>query len=116
LNRSGQLDTDLPQYSVNAELTKLVLSLDEVQLQQIFILLDYLCTSQLKEKYSPLSKKPDGWQKLWWQYAQQSVLSDVREKLKKTSWRYLAQRLTIADIFCKIVWNDMASITTVNAQ
>lgn len=23
---------------------------------------------------------------------------------------------TIADIFCKIVWNDMASITTVNAQ
>ncbi|KDO50191.1 hypothetical protein CISIN_1g0000282mg, partial [Citrus sinensis] len=101
LNRSGQLDTDLPQYSVNAELTKLVLSLDEVQLQQIFILLDYLCTSQLKEKYgryrprySPLSKKPDGWQILWWQYAQQSVLSDVREKLKKTSWRYLAQRLS----------------------
>lgn len=101
LNRSGQLDNDLPQYSINAELTKLVLSLDEVQLQQIFILLDYLCTSQLREKYgryrprySPLSKKPDGWQKLWWQYAQQSVLSDVREKLKKTSWRYLAQRLS----------------------
>ncbi|KAJ4705606.1 Vacuolar protein sorting-associated protein like [Melia azedarach] len=100
VNRSGRLDNDLPQCSINAELTKLVLSVDEVQLQQIFILLDYLDTSQLREKYgryrprySPLSKKPDGWQKLWWQYAQQSVLSDVRKKLKKTSWKYLGQRL-----------------------
>ncbi|KAJ0027880.1 hypothetical protein Pint_36534 [Pistacia integerrima] len=99
VNRSGKLDNE-PQYSVNAEITRLVLSLDEVQLQQIFILLDYLCTSRLREKYgryrprcSPLSRKPDGWQKLWWQYAQQSILSDVRKKLKKTSWRYLGQRL-----------------------
>ncbi|KAK4834297.1 hypothetical protein QYF36_020421 [Acer negundo] len=101
INRSGKLDDDLPQYSINTELTRLVLSLDEVQLQEIFILLDYLSTSRLREKYgryrprySPLSKKPDGWQKLWWQYAQQSVLSDVRKELKKTSWRYLGQRLS----------------------
>ncbi|KAL5806155.1 hypothetical protein ACOSQ4_028888 [Xanthoceras sorbifolium] len=101
INRSGKLDDDLPQYSIDTELTRLVLSLDEVQLQEIFILLDYLSTSRLREKYgryrprySPLSKKPDGWQKLWWQYAQQSVLSDVRKKLKKTSWRYLGLRLS----------------------
>ncbi|XP_044509521.1 uncharacterized protein LOC123228248 isoform X4 [Mangifera indica] len=99
VNRSGKLDNE-PQYSINAEIARLVLSLDEVQLQQIFSLLDYLCTSRLREKYgryrprfSPLSRKPDGWQKLWWQYAQQSILSDVRKKLKKTSWRYLGQRL-----------------------
>lgn len=46
-----------------------------------------------RPRFSPLSRKPDGWQKLWWQYAQQSILSDVRKKLKKTSWRYLGQRL-----------------------
>jgi Holliday junction resolvase-like predicted endonuclease len=34
-----------------------------------------------------------GWQRMWWQYAQNSVLADVRRRLKKTSWRYLKQRL-----------------------
>ncbi|XVE86346.1 hypothetical protein DITRI_Ditri18aG0027900 [Diplodiscus trichospermus] len=100
VNRSGKLN-DLPQYSISAKITCLVVSLNEIQLQQILILSDYLCTSQLREKYGryrpwscPLSRKEDGWQRLWWHYAQESVLSDVREKLKKTSWRYLGQRLS----------------------
>jgi hypothetical protein len=42
---------------------------------------------------SPLSLKLQGWQILWWHYAQESVLSDIRKKLKKTSWRYFGQRL-----------------------
>uniref|UniRef100_A0A0A0LXR7 Uncharacterized protein n=1 Tax=Cucumis sativus TaxID=3659 RepID=A0A0A0LXR7_CUCSA len=41
----------------------------------------------------PLSRKVKGWQMLWWHYAQQSVLLDVRKRLKKCSWRYLGQRL-----------------------
>ncbi|XP_017978357.1 PREDICTED: putative vacuolar protein sorting-associated protein 13B isoform X6 [Theobroma cacao] len=100
VNRSGKLN-DLPQYSISAKITCLVVSLNEIQLQQILILSDYLSTSQLREKYGryrpwycPLSRKEDGWQKLWWHYAQESILSDVREKLKKTSWRYLGQRLS----------------------
>ncbi|KAK6259268.1 hypothetical protein SCA6_013742 [Theobroma cacao] len=100
VNRSGKLN-DLPQYSISAKITCLVVSLNEIQLQQILILSDYLSTSQLREKYGryrpwycPLSRREDGWQKLWWHYAQESILSDVREKLKKTSWRYLGQRLS----------------------
>ncbi|GAB2222927.1 hypothetical protein Drorol1_Dr00017059 [Drosera rotundifolia] len=30
---------------------------------------------------------------MWWRYALESVLVDARKKLKKTSWRYLGQRL-----------------------
>ncbi|XP_022765514.1 uncharacterized protein LOC111310374 isoform X3 [Durio zibethinus] len=100
VNRSGKLD-DLPQYSISAKITCLVVSLNEIQLQQILILSDYLSTSQLREKYGryrpwscPLLRKEDGWQRLWWHYAQESILSDVRKKLKKNSWRYLGQRLS----------------------
>ncbi|KAK2965725.1 hypothetical protein RJ640_025451, partial [Escallonia rubra] len=42
--------------------------------------------------WSPLSKRLKGWQTLWWHYAQQSVLSDVRKSLRKTSWKYLGER------------------------
>ncbi|CAA7023283.1 unnamed protein product [Microthlaspi erraticum] len=102
VNRSGELYDDLPQYSISAELTDVVMSLNEFQLQQILILLDYLQTSQLRERYgryrpcsTSLSRKPPGWQKLWWHYAQKSILSDVRKKLWKTSWRFLGQRMTM---------------------
>ncbi|KAL0738567.1 hypothetical protein Bca4012_014777 [Brassica carinata] len=49
VNRSGELYDDLPQYSISAELTDVVMTLNEFQLQQILILLDYLQTSQLRE-------------------------------------------------------------------
>ncbi|PQQ09495.1 uncharacterized protein Pyn_04505 [Prunus yedoensis var. nudiflora] len=101
VNRSGQLDNNNPQYSINAEITGLVMSLNEVQLQQILILWDYLSTSELRNKYwryrpwcSLLSKKMKGWQILWWRYAQESILSDVRKRLRKSSWRYFGQRLS----------------------
>ncbi|XP_062008854.1 uncharacterized protein LOC133725578 isoform X1 [Rosa rugosa] len=101
VNRSGELDSKIPQYSITAEITDLVMSLDEVQLQQILFLWDYFCTCELRNKYgryrpwsSPLSKKVKGWQMLWWHYAQESILSDVRKRLKKTSWRHFGQRLS----------------------
>ncbi|CAN8265066.1 unnamed protein product [Cochlearia groenlandica] len=100
VNRSGELYDDLPQYSVSADLTDVVLTLNEFQLQQILILLDYLQTSQLRERYgryrpcsTSLSRKPPGWPKVWWHYAQNSVLSDVRKKLWNTSWRFLGERM-----------------------
>ncbi|KAA8547313.1 hypothetical protein F0562_003823 [Nyssa sinensis] len=100
VNKSGRLENDDPQYSIDAKLTGLIMSLDEVQLQQIVRLWDYLCTCRLREKYgryrpwnNPLSRKLKGWQTEWWHYAQQSVLSDVRKRLKKTSWKYLGERL-----------------------
>ncbi|KAL1212574.1 hypothetical protein V5N11_021137 [Cardamine amara subsp. amara] len=102
VNRSEELYDDLPQYSISAELTDVVMTLNEFQLQQILILLDYLQISQLRERYgryrpcsTSLSRKPAGWQKLWWHYAQKSILSDVRKKLWKTSWRFLGERMTV---------------------
>lgn len=99
-NRSQKVDDNAPQYSLTAELSDLVISLDEVQLQQMFLVWDYVCTCRLREKYGrfrpwhcPLPRKCEGWQIFWWHYAQESVLSDVRKKLKKTSWRYLGDRL-----------------------
>ncbi|KAF8007492.1 hypothetical protein BT93_K1496 [Corymbia citriodora subsp. variegata] len=100
VNRPGKLDIDTPQWSVWAEITSLVISLDDFQLQQILMLLDNLTICQLREQYgryrpwsSPLQRKLKNWQKLWWHYAQESVLSDVRKKLRKTSWRYFGQRI-----------------------
>ncbi|KAL3502378.1 hypothetical protein ACH5RR_036827, partial [Cinchona calisaya] len=100
VNRSGKLDNDSPQYYVNVESTNLAVSLDEVQLQQILTLCDYFSTCRMREKYgryrpwwSPLGKKLGGWQIAWWHYAQESVLSDVRKRLKRTSWKYLGERL-----------------------
>ncbi|KAL5726588.1 hypothetical protein ACHQM5_009620 [Ranunculus cassubicifolius] len=100
VNRSGNLVDGAPQYSVSVELTTLVLKLNESQMQKILVLLDYLGTCQLREKYgdyrpcsSTLYSKPEGWQKMWWRYAQESVLSDVRKRLQKTSWMYLGWRL-----------------------
>ncbi|XP_022960657.1 uncharacterized protein LOC111461381 isoform X1 [Cucurbita moschata] len=101
VNRSGKIDNSTPQYSVNADLSSLVFTLNDVQLQQILNLWDYLSICRLRDKYGrfrpwcyPLSRKVKGWQILWWHYAQQSVLLDVRKKLKKCSWRYFGQRLT----------------------
>ncbi|XLS59714.1 hypothetical protein HN51_009469 [Arachis hypogaea] len=100
-NRSHRPDDDAPQYSVSAEMSGLVVSLDECQLQQMFIVWDYVCICRLREKYGrfrpwhcPLPRKSKGWQIFWWHYAQESVLSDVRKKQKKTSWRYLGDRLS----------------------
>lgn len=100
VNRSGRLENNAAQYSVDIELSGLVLSLDEDQLQQILYLYDYLCTCRLREKYGryrpwgiPISERPLGWQIQWWHYAQHSVLSDVRKRMKKTSWKYLGERL-----------------------
>ncbi|XP_056171449.1 uncharacterized protein LOC115688889 isoform X4 [Syzygium oleosum] len=65
------------------------------------MLLDNLTICQLREQYgryrpwsSPLSRKLKNWQKLWWHYAQESVLSDVRKKLRRTSWRHFGQRIS----------------------
>lgn len=98
-NNSGKRD-GAPQYDMTAELTSLVLSIDEVQLQQILNLCDYFTICALRTKYgryrppeSFLSKKHKGWQIKWWQYAQHSIKADVNRRLKKTSWRFLGQRL-----------------------
>ncbi|BAT73681.1 hypothetical protein VIGAN_01119500 [Vigna angularis var. angularis] len=100
-NRLQKLDGNTPQYSVTAELSGLVISLDEVQLQHMCLVWDYICTCRLREKYGRfrpwhclLPRKCAGWQIFWWHYAQQSVLYDVRRKLKKTSWRYFGDRLS----------------------
>ncbi|PIN06333.1 hypothetical protein CDL12_21112 [Handroanthus impetiginosus] len=100
VNRSGKLLNDAPQYTINFELGCVATSMDDVQLQRILSLCDYMSLCQLREKYGryrpswiPLGKRLKGWQKAWWHYAQESVLSDVRRRLKKTSWKYFGERL-----------------------
>ncbi|GFQ03174.1 putative vacuolar protein sorting-associated protein 13b [Phtheirospermum japonicum] len=100
VKRSGKLLDDAPQYTINIELGCLETSMNEVQLQQILSLCDYMSLSRLREKYGryrpswgPLGKRLKGWQKAWWNYAQESVLSDVRRRLRKTSWKYFGERL-----------------------
>ncbi|KAL8519790.1 hypothetical protein ACS0TY_010650 [Phlomoides rotata] len=100
VNRSGKLLNDAPQYTVNFELACVATSMNEVQLEQILSLFDYISLSRLRENYgryrpwwSPLGKKLSGWQKAWWHYAQESVLSDVRRSLRKTSWKYFGEKL-----------------------
>lgn len=94
VNRVGKLDNELAQYSIKAEISGLEMSVNEVQLHDLLILADYVTISHLREKYGryrpwghSLSRKHNGWQILWWHYAQESVLSDLRRRLKKTSWR-----------------------------
>ncbi|OEL27452.1 putative vacuolar protein sorting-associated protein 13A [Dichanthelium oligosanthes] len=98
-NKAAKLD-GAPQYDMTMELTALALSVDEIQLQQILNLWDYFTICALRTKYGryrpsqiSLSKRGKGWQRMWWHYAQNSVLADVRRRLKKTSWRYLRERL-----------------------
>ncbi|KAG8086661.1 hypothetical protein GUJ93_ZPchr0010g9710 [Zizania palustris] len=98
-NKAGKLD-GAPQYNITVELTALVLSIDEIQLQEILNLCDYFSICSLRTKYgryrpsqSYLSKRHKGWQMMWWHYAQRSVLADVHRRLRKTSWSYLGQRL-----------------------
>ncbi|XP_057249486.1 uncharacterized protein LOC104905906 isoform X4 [Beta vulgaris subsp. vulgaris] len=130
VSKSGKLERDAPQYSVTAELTKLVMTINPAQLRDILKFSDYICTCQLREKYGryrpwdyPLSKKLKGWQKIWWHYAQESVLSDVRKKLKKTSWRYLGQRLyhlrkyvNLYKIKLNFLQRDQDSLHSVSSQ
>ncbi|KAK3033801.1 hypothetical protein RJ639_034372 [Escallonia herrerae] len=52
-----------------------------------------LLYGRYRPPWSPLSKRLKGWQTMWWHYAQHSVLSDVRKSLRKTSWKYLGERL-----------------------
>ncbi|XP_040382901.1 uncharacterized protein LOC102719317 isoform X2 [Oryza brachyantha] len=98
-NKAGKLD-GAPQYNITVELTALILSINEIQIQQILNLCDYFSICALRTKYgrhrpsqSSLSKRHKGWQRMWWHYAQRSVLADVHRRLRKTSWSYLGQRL-----------------------
>ncbi|KAI4303707.1 hypothetical protein MLD38_039306 [Melastoma candidum] len=101
VNRSGKVDKDTPQCSFGVEISSLVINVNELQLEQLFLLSDDLFFSQLREKYGShrpslksLSGNARNMAKIMWNYAQESVLSDVRRKLRKKSWRYFGQQLS----------------------
>ncbi|KAG0496669.1 hypothetical protein HPP92_001360 [Vanilla planifolia] len=98
-NKSGKIGSAL-QYVVDINTTTLVISLTEIQLHQILSVLDYFSVCSLRERYGrfrpiqiSLSKRHNGWQRFWWQYAQNAILADVRRKLWKSSWSYLGKRI-----------------------
>ncbi|KAL4187276.1 hypothetical protein AMTRI_Chr09g38240 [Amborella trichopoda] len=105
VDKSGKFEEGTPTYTVKSELTRLVLTLNEIQLQQILFFGDEFSIHSLREKYGrhrpwgcPLSEKQDGWQRLWWWYAQESVLLDVRRKLRKNSWSHLGERIILQEL------------------
>ncbi|XP_051121162.1 uncharacterized protein LOC127244726 [Andrographis paniculata] len=109
VNRSGNLLNDLPQYDIKVDMACVETSMDEVQLQNILSLSDYMEICRLREKYgryrpwwSPIGKRLKGWQKAWWHYAQESVLSDVQRRLRKKSWKYFGQRLYSCRTYVKL--------------
>ncbi|KAI0504558.1 hypothetical protein KFK09_015510 [Dendrobium nobile] len=96
-NKSRKLSS---AYTVDIEPTALAVTLSEMQLHQILSLFDYFSICILRERYGrfrpshiSLSRKLPGWQRMWWQYAQNAVLIDVRHKLWKTSWSSLGKRI-----------------------
>ncbi|XP_031475875.1 uncharacterized protein LOC116247732 isoform X3 [Nymphaea colorata] len=102
VNKSGKFEKGIPHYCVMSELNFLVISLNEIQLQQVLMLLDSFAIGGLRQKYgryrpwhNPLLKKLSGWQITWWHYAQNAVLSDVRKKLRKNSWHTFGQRINL---------------------
>ncbi|WOK94697.1 hypothetical protein Cni_G03402 [Canna indica] len=108
VNKAGKLD-GTPEYDITVEITTLVLLLNEIQLKQIMGLWDYFSICTLRKKYgryrppqSSLSMKIQGWQKMWWHYAHKSILSDVRQRLKRTSLRNLGERIIYCQKYVKL--------------
>ncbi|XP_068635600.1 intermembrane lipid transfer protein VPS13 isoform X2 [Aristolochia californica] len=115
VNKSGQLDEGIPQYSISAELTSVVMLLNETQLRHVLVFMDSLGMSAIREKYAryrpwkhPLSSKVRGWERIWWHYAQESVLSDVRRKLWKTSWSKFGQRINYRHKYVELYMEKLA--------
>ncbi|KAG9455236.1 hypothetical protein H6P81_008140 [Aristolochia fimbriata] len=113
VNKSGKLDEGIPQYSISAELTGLVMLLNETQLRHILIFIDYLGMSAIREKYARYRpwkhpRKVSGWERVWWHYAQESVLLDVRKKLWKTSWSKFGQRINYRRKYVELYMEKLA--------
>ena len=71
----------------------LITSKTQKQSKSVCIVIECYRYGRYRPSSNLLSRKVEGWQKMWWHYAQASVLSDVRKKLKRTSWTYFGQRL-----------------------
>ncbi|EPS68892.1 hypothetical protein M569_05876, partial [Genlisea aurea] len=105
VNRTGKLLNDAPQYTMNAEISRLVTTVDEIQLQHVFVLYDYVSLCELREKYgryrpwwSPIEKRLQGWQKAWWHYAQESILSDMIDEHVQQELEELEKETDIDEI------------------
>lgn len=101
VSKSGRFESGSPQYAVDLDLNDLVLTMDDIQIYQMLMLWDYVSICRLREKYgrfrpwtrSLLDRTGVGWQRMWWQYAINAVLADVRRKLRHTSWVYFGSRM-----------------------
>ncbi|GAQ80498.1 Vacuolar protein sorting-associated protein [Klebsormidium nitens] len=100
INKSAVLDKSTPQHSVLVDVEGLSFALEELQFQEMLLLLDAMSIYDLREKYgkyrpnAELIARPRGgtWQRAWWQYAINAVLSDIHAKIYRPTWRYLSWR------------------------
>ncbi|EFJ34124.1 hypothetical protein SELMODRAFT_439148 [Selaginella moellendorffii] len=102
VNRSATSDGGAPLYALAMSMDKLDLNLSDRQLYEMFLLIDSFEISRIRERYgrfrphvglSTEERSSCHWQHLWWKYAINAVLADVRKRLRRSSWRYLAWRL-----------------------
>lgn len=110
VSKSGRFESGTPQYAVNLDLNDLVLTMDGIQIYQMLMLWDYVSVCRLREKYGRfrpwtqyiLARTGVGWQRMWWRYAINAVLADVRRKLCRTSWIYFGSRLNARRKYIKL--------------
>eukprot|EP00850_Spirogloea_muscicola_P014797 SM000108S14241 [mRNA] locus=s108:273586:291541:- [translate_table: standard] len=92
----GQADGS-PQYDVQVAVNDVALALDDHQFLDMQLLAGVMSIYRVRERFGRYRpKRADGasmnWRK-WWQYAADAVLVDVKQRLKRSSWGYLAWRM-----------------------
>eukprot|EP00850_Spirogloea_muscicola_P020895 SM000230S07331 [mRNA] locus=s230:2545:20707:+ [translate_table: standard] len=92
----GQADGS-PQYDIQVAVNDVALALNDHQFLDMQLLAGVMSIYQVRKRFGRYRpKRADGasmhWRK-WWQYAAEAVLVDVKQRLKRSSWGYLAWRM-----------------------
>eukprot|EP00850_Spirogloea_muscicola_P003009 SM000012S25271 [mRNA] locus=s12:33265:51265:+ [translate_table: standard] len=92
----GQADGS-PQYDVQVAVNDVALALDDHQYLDMQLLAGVMSIYRVRRRFGRYRpNRADGasmnWRK-WWQYATDAVLVDVKQRLKRSSWGYLAWRM-----------------------
>lgn len=88
--KAGQ-DINIPQALINVHINELNLNISTEQYRQVLSLLEEFDRLSRNKPYAkfrpetPLKKDP----KAWWNYAANSVLSEIRPKTREFTWEHI---------------------------
>lgn len=94
LNKNYVSDKQLPKYTFTFEFEDIAISSEQTQFRQLFDLLDTFSLYSKGVKYQKLRPtiRPKENPKIWWNFARDCILSDIRERRYLYSPQYVAQR------------------------